>query len=101
MQDLKYWIAQGRYFLHIRPDGSGERLEMSDLERRSSMRSAERQILPCLPIKIVEVDGVVFEETTTKNMRPEWIPVRPRGKGWKVHDQRSDHWTVYRRTLRP
>jgi hypothetical protein len=95
MDDLKSWVARGKYWLHIRPGGRGERFAMNEGD------GAEWQPLPCLAVTVVDVDGVVFEETRTINPRSARIPVRPRGAGWKAYDSSSDHWTIWRRELRP
>jgi hypothetical protein len=52
-------------------------------------------------VEVIDAErGRHVEQTYTRSVRRgngDWITVHPRGAGWQIHDDSSDHYTVWRR----
>jgi hypothetical protein len=100
------------YALHVRPDGVEvlyrrlpEIIHHSGGGFFEGIRSRERGgIVRAHNVVVLKLgNGRLVEQTTIQSIRVNrgqaYICPQPRGEGWKVHDDHSDNYTVYRRPL--
>jgi hypothetical protein len=92
----------GEYWLRVTYSGE-HREEMTDMERRDPYRASRNLIEPALAVRLIDIDGELFEETRTRDVGHRKIDVnvvKPLGRGWSLHDASNDKVTVWRRRFR-
>jgi hypothetical protein len=80
------------FWLHVRADGS----ELRFAHEPTDVRSLRVETIEIAPGKWVEETRTYTVEN--EGLVHEIIMVKPRGAGWKLHDESSDNWTVWRRS---
>jgi hypothetical protein len=87
---LKRKVVIDNYYLHVTADGCELRLNQRPFSHHA------------MHVEVIDVDGMLIEQTTMQSVRlgdiEGWIMPKPHGRGWLLHDDSSDHWTIWRRS---